>query len=68
MNLFKGKILEKKFSKNSVNIFKVANKAGVAISTVSRVINNHEAVSEKTREKALRMGANILDFVFTKNN
>ena len=24
--------------------------------------------SEKTREKALRMGANILDFVFTKNN
>ena len=24
--------------------------------------------SEKTREKALKMGANILDFVFTKNN
>ena len=24
--------------------------------------------SEKNREKALRMGANILDFVFTKNN
>ena len=24
--------------------------------------------SEKTREKALKMGANIIDFVFTKNN
>lgn len=38
----------------TVNIKKVAELAGVSISTVSRVINNPKIVSEKLRERVLR--------------
>lgn len=34
-----------------MNIYQIAEKCGVSISTVSRVINNSGAVSKKTREK-----------------
>ena len=36
------------------NIKDIALHCGVAISTVSRVLNNHPDVSEETREKVLR--------------
>lgn len=36
-----------------MNIYDVSKKAGVSIATVSRVINNNEGVSEKTRKKVL---------------
>ena len=36
-----------------MNIYDVSNKAGVSIATVSRVINNSDVVSEKTRKKVL---------------
>lgn len=42
-----------KKKKRNVNIFKVAEEAGVSKSTVSRVINNKANVSEKTRKKVL---------------
>lgn len=38
-----------------MNIYQIAEKAGVSIATVSRVLNNSPAVSEKTREKVLRI-------------
>ena len=38
-----------------MNIYRIAEKAGVSIATVSRVLNNSPAVSEKTREKVLRI-------------
>ncbi len=38
-----------------MNIYEIAEKAGVSIATVSRVINNNCSVSEKTREKVLRI-------------
>ena len=37
--------------KNSVTIKDVAERAGVAISTVSRVLNNLDRVSDETRNK-----------------
>ena len=36
-----------------MNIYDVSKRAGVSIATVSRVINNNERVSEKTRQKVL---------------
>ncbi|GAA4292300.1 transcriptional regulator DegA [Anaerocolumna aminovalerica] len=36
-----------------MNIYDVADKAGVSIATVSRVINGNQNVSEKTKEKVL---------------
>ncbi len=39
--------------KNKVTIYDVADRAGVAISTVSRVLNNSPDVSEKTRVRVL---------------
>ena len=38
-----------------MNIYQIAEKAGVSIATVSRVLNNSPAVSEKTREKVLKI-------------
>ncbi len=40
-----------KSQNKKVTIYQVANRAGVAISTVSRVLNNSPNVSEKTKEK-----------------
>jgi len=42
-------------SKNKVNIYDVAAKAGVGIGTVSRVLNNSEKVKDKTRKKILQV-------------
>ena len=39
--------------KNKVTIYDVANHAGVAISTVSRVLNNSDDVSDRTRARVL---------------
>ena len=36
-----------------MNIYDIADKCGVSIATVSRVLNNHPSVSEKTRQKVL---------------
>lgn len=41
-----------------MNIYQIAEKAGVSIATVSRVLNNHPAVSRKTREKVLQIMEN----------
>ena len=38
-----------------MNIYQIAEKAGVSIATVSRVLNNSPAVSQKTREKVMRI-------------
>ena len=38
-----------------MNIKDVAEKSGFSITTVSRVLNNPEAVSKKTREKILKV-------------
>ncbi len=38
-----------------MNIYDVSKKAGVSIATVSRVINGNSFVSQKTREKVLRV-------------
>ncbi len=40
-------------AKNKVNIYDVAEKAGVGIGTVSRVLNNSTKVKDKTRKKVL---------------
>lgn len=45
-----------------VTISDVAKKAGVAISTVSKVLNNYDKVSEATREKVLK-AAQELNYV-----
>ncbi len=42
-------------SKSPVTIYEVANKAGVAISTVSRVLNDSSDVAEHTRERVLKV-------------
>ena len=36
-----------------MNIYDISKKAGVSIATVSRVINNKDRVSEKTRKKIM---------------
>ena len=51
--------------KDSVTIKDVAERAGVAISTVSRVLNNLDRVSDETREKVKRA---VEDLGFVKNN
>lgn len=38
-----------------MNIYDISKKAGVSIATVSRVINNKDRVSEKTRQKILQV-------------
>lgn len=38
-----------------MNIYQIAEKAGVSIATVSRVLNGNDNVAEKTREKVLRV-------------
>ena len=38
-----------------MNIYEIAEKAGVSIATVSRVLNNSPSVSEKTRKKVLQI-------------
>lgn len=41
--------------KNKVNIYDVAEKAGVGIGTVSRVINNSDKVKKETKEKVIKV-------------
>jgi LacI family transcriptional regulator len=41
--------------KRKVNIYDVAEKAGVGIGTVSRVINNSDKVKKETREKVIKV-------------
>jgi len=41
--------------KNEMNIYDISNKAGVSIATVSRVLNGNDNVSEKTRQKLLKV-------------
>lgn len=47
-----------------MNIYDISKKAGVSIATVSRVINGNSNVSEKTKEKVLRV---IEDCGYTPN-
>lgn len=42
-------------SKKKINIYDVAERAGVGIGTVSRVLNNSDKVKEETREKILKV-------------
>lgn len=42
-------------AKEKVNIYDVAEKAGVGIGTVSRVLNNSEKVKEETRKKVIEV-------------
>lgn len=44
-----------KMSKKKINIYDVAERAGVGIGTVSRVLNNSDNVKEETREKILKV-------------
>ena len=50
--------------KNAVTIKDVAERAGVAISTVSRVLNNLDRVSDETRNK-VKKATEELGFVKT---
>ena len=52
-----------------MNIQRVAKEAGVSITTVSRVMNNPEAVSETTRKKVLSVieGLNYTPNWFARN-
>ncbi|HKJ31827.1 MAG TPA: LacI family DNA-binding transcriptional regulator [Balneolales bacterium] len=43
----------------SATIYDIAREAGVSIATVSRVINNNEHVSEKTRQKILSIAESM---------
>lgn len=45
--------------KNSVDIYTIAEHAGVSKSTVSRVLNNKDDVSETTREKVMEVIKNL---------
>jgi LacI family transcriptional regulator len=47
-----------------MNIYDVSKKAGVSIATVSRVINGNSNVSEKTKEKVLKV---IEEYQYTPN-
>ncbi len=47
-----------------MNIYDVSKKAGVSIATVSRVINGNSYVSEKTKEKVLKV---IEEYQYTPN-
>ncbi|TAH67119.1 MAG: LacI family transcriptional regulator [Anaerolineaceae bacterium] len=47
-----------------MNIYDVSRKAGVSIATVSRVINGNSNVTEKTKEKVLKV---IEDYGYTPN-
>ncbi len=49
---------------NTMNIYDVSKKAGVSIATVSRVINGNSYVSEKTKEKVLKV---IEEYGYTPN-
>ncbi len=49
----------------NLNIKDVAKIAGVGVSTVSRVINNHPDVKDKTRDKVLKI---IEDYNYIPNN
>lgn len=61
----KCKCLHKKQEKSdALNIYDVSEKAGVSIATVSRVLNGHERVSEKTREKVLAV---MEEYEYTPN-
>lgn len=44
---------------NKLNIYNIANEAGVSIATVSRVLNNSPSVSAKTKEKVLSVIADL---------
>ncbi len=48
-------MVKKKKKGKTMNIYQIAEKAGVSIATVSRVLNNSALVSEKTREKVKRI-------------
>lgn len=43
-------------AKMAITVKDVAKKAGVATSTVSRVINDHPSISESTKESAKSHG------------
>lgn len=45
--------MDDKQTKNRVTIYQVAHQANVSLATVSRVINNHPNVTEKTRQRVL---------------
>ena len=47
-----------------MNIYDIANKAGVSIATVSRVVNGSPKVSDRTREKVLGI---IEEYGYTPN-
>ena len=47
-----------------MNIYDIAEKAGVSIATVSRIINNKGNVSPKTQEKVLKV---IAEMGYTPN-
>ena len=49
----------KKMFKDRVTIYEVAKVAGVSLATVSRVINNHQNVTEKTK-KAVNDAISVL--------
>ena len=48
-----------------MNIKDIARLAGVGVSTVSRVINNHPDVKQDTREKIWKLLRNITIFLTT---
>lgn len=43
----------------AVNIFQVAKAAGVSVATVSRVFNDYSDISEKTKDKVLRVATKL---------
>ena len=49
----------------NLNIKDIAKIAGVGVSTVSRVLNNHPDVKDKTREKVLEV---IEEYNYIPNN
>ena len=46
-----------------INIRDIARIAGVGVSTVSRVINNHPDVKEQTRERVLEIYEKIIIYL-----